>query len=573
MVIFLAIIIILILLISIITLYIYKKNIESFDDNTYAQYSKKYIIEDCVKNSNNTPSNCLNSAWVKNSKYLCGLCGENDTNPLYSYKKDGDEHYLYGCSQNHSNPFGLSWNKPDKYEPSKVNRFLGDIQTCNVFNNNATNNMYLYVCCDDKCDILLNNKKIISKTGWNQLGVYLLKNIKYGDSIKIKGVNTNKQGSMCVSYIWNKQLFILDNNGFERCANIINYELEYDYNITKQWLPNNNVPNLLPWMKNWISLKTVTNATLTFKAGDTQKVELLTNDLTVFLGIDDTGTVYLNNNVVYNKINAWNQINVFTVPNVNKDDVLKIDCVNGGGPGGIGIVYLWGGLLYTLPCNSLASFNTVANIISYTSTNCTGITYDASSIKDNLQFIPKWLNSGQGNFTFTTSIGEAGYKYLPSMDKWYTLKQNNLVGNWSVTNITNTSQMDISFTINIKTINIWRNIMHVSNQNVDCCTTGNRVPAVWVTNNTSSLYISMGTSLNGDDVFTTTTLPLNTPTDVKISWSGNNVNVYFNNVLNTSHVYNGTITPANYDAKFYIGDPWYMQDGGIEIKDFKISNT
>ena len=543
---------------------LYNKNVESFAINS--NYSKKYIIEDCVINSNNTANYCMSNAWVKNPRYLCGLCGDSEKNSLY---KNGD---LYGCPQNIMNLFGLSWSNN---KGIKVNPILGNIQTCNSFNNNSISDMYLYICCDDSCNILLNNKNIINKTGWNQQAIYHIKDVKYNDSIIINSVNSCNLGGLCISYIWNKQLFILDNNGYENSANIINYQLNFDSNINKQWTTfwsdGNYINNLLPWMKNWINMKEVkycngntTNAILNFNVGDTQNVHLLTNDLTVFMGIgNNNGTVYLNDKVVYNKNESANKLVKFVIPNVNANDVLKID-----GSISLGITYLWCGLLYILPSDTL-----VANNISYNATNCDSISYPSPLVGDTIDYMPNWLKCNSTNFTFTTLIGNSKYKYLPTIDKWYTLIQNNLVGKWNMTNITSINKMTILFTINIKTIFSWRNIIHVSNQNIDCCGTGNRVPGIWITNNTTSLYIVNGTSINGNDTFVTKNIPLNTPTDVKIIWNANNVNVYFNNILNTSYMYNGILTLANYDASFYIGDPWYSQDGGVSIKNLQIFNT
>jgi hypothetical protein len=582
------IIIFIIIFIIIITYGIYKIRNDINDNNnesfTYSQYSDKPIISDCIQNwaqiSNaSVPQQfCSTNAWVSNPKYLCGICDGSDEKPLYSFKpgNDSTKSTLFGCSPNASNSLGLSWNVPANNTVKKVNTYLGNLQTCNLANIKASSNMYIYVCADDSCTVSLNNKNIITQNGWNQLGVYLIQNVKFGDVISINAINTCGNGGMCLSYIWNGQLYILDNNGFENSANIINYTLS----INKTWLnlwSTSNVAGLLPWMNNWLGLANVptcgqgsTNATLNFKVGDTQKVNLLTNDLTIFLGIDDYGTVFLNNNKVYDKTQSWSQVATFVVPNVNENDVLTFNCVNSNNSGGIGLTYLWCGMLYTLP-SGLNQFNTTSNIINYTSTNCSDMSYTPSGINGNLHFMTKWLKSGNGNFSLTTKVGSQGWKYGPSIGTWYTLKQNNYIGQWSITNIKSNLNMTVSFTINIKSISNWRNVFHVSNSNTDWPGSGCRSPAVWVTAGASTLCIINGTSINDNDHFYTKEIPLNTPTDVKIIWSGNNVDVYLNSVLNISYIYNGTITPTNPTASFYIGDPWYTQDGNVLIKDFKIS--
>ena len=572
-------IIIIIIVIIIKTYGLNNNNNESF--SLINQYSNKYIMNDCINNwakisnASDPEQYCSTSAWVSNPKYLCGICDGSDgsnVKPLYSFHPNNDikQPKLFGCS-------GSLWTPPANNTVSKVNSYLGNLQTCNTQNINATSNMYLYVCADDNCTVSLNNKNIITQTGWNQLGVYLIQNVKFGDVISINAINTCGNGGMCLSYIWNGQLYILDNNGFENSSNIINYTLS----INKTWLnlwSTSNVIGLLPWMNNWLGLENVstcgqgtTNATLNFKVGDTQKVDLLTNDLTIFLGIDDYGTVFLNNNKVYDKTQSWSQVATFVVPNVNENDVLTFNCVNSNNTGGIGLTYLWCGMLYTLP-SGLNQFNTTSNIINYTSTNCSDMSYTPSGINGNLHFMTKWLKSGNGNFSLTTKIGDQGWKYDPSIGTWYTIKQNNYIGPWSLTNIKSNLNMTISFTINIMSIFTWRNVFHVSAQNLNCCDAGSRSPAVWVTDNASTLLICNGTSINGNDCFITKEIPLNTPTDVKIIWSGNNVNVYFNSILNISYTYNGTITPVIPTASFYIGDPWHAQDGKVQIKDFKITN-
>jgi hypothetical protein len=565
------------------------KNIESFSTNTSLNsFSKKHILDDCINNwakisnASNPELFCETNSWITNPKYLCGICDGSDEKPLYSFKpgNDSTKSALFGCSPSASNSLGLSWNVPANNTINtvkKINTYLGNLQTCNLANIKASSNMYIYVCADDNCTVSLNNKNIITQNGWNQLGVYLIQNVKFGDVISINAVNVCGGGAMCVSYIWNGQLYILDNNGFENSANIINYKLSINKEWSNIWVQYVN--KLLPWMKNWLRLAdtptciqgSTTTATLSFKIGDTQKVGLLTNDLTVFLGIDDFGKVLLNGNQVYDKNQVWNQIATFVVPNVNENDVLTFNCVNPGGPGGIGLTYLWCGMLYTLP-SGLNQFNTAANIINYTSINCSDMSYnECNGFPDNLHFMTSWLRSGSDNFSLTTKVGLQGWKYGPSIGTWYTIKQNNYIGQWSITNIKSTLSMTVSFTINIKSISNWRNVFHVSNSNVDWPGSGCRSPAVWVTAGASTLCIINGTSINDNDNFYTKEIPLNTPTDVKIIWSGNNVDVYLNSVLNISYIYNGTITPTNPTASFYIGDPWYSQDGNVQIKDFQIS--
>ena len=86
-------------------------NIESFtsSDNIYA---KNKILNNCnltwgKKNKNQ--GLCNSSSWVSDPNLLCGICGLDHNNPLYSLKNN-DGSTLYGCNENNPNPYQLSWN-------------------------------------------------------------------------------------------------------------------------------------------------------------------------------------------------------------------------------------------------------------------------------------------------------------------------------------------------------------------------------------------------------------------------------------------------------------------------------
>lgn len=92
---------------------------------------------------------------------------------------------------------------------------------------------------------------------------------------------------------------------------------------------------------------------------------------------------------------------------------------------------------------------------------------------------------------------------------------------WSSYGITDSTKMTLSFIINIKAINpSFRSITHVSNNGGDCCNPGNRVPAVWITAGSLSLYIRNDTNTINDDGFITNNLPPNIDIKVDITWNG-----------------------------------------------------
>ena len=166
------------------------------------------------------------------------------------------------------------------------------------------------------------------------------------------------------------------------------------------------------------------------------------------------------------------------------------------------------------------------------------------------------------------------WKYTNSINKWFEIPQNNYVGRWKDLKINSNNNMTIFFWINIKSINnnSFRNIFHFTNTNKNYEEKGSRVPALFVSPNSTTLYISCNLENEINSVFTTSSLTLNIPTFVTITWLNNTVKVYFNGNLIKTNTYNSNIIPATQDAFFYIGDPWYPS-GGIEIKNFSIYNN
>ena len=586
-------VVITLIIIFILFLIIYNYNflnkVECFATPTGAmnQYSKKPILDNCANNwariYNTSPNDCQTNAWVSNPKLLCGICGDSDTNPLYAFNTSNKNiPRLYGCAENAPNSIGISWKRKDTV-PS-VFPLLGNKQTCNTNNINATSGMYIYACCDDYFTISLNGKVIINQGQWNLMGVYYVSGVKYGDQIVLSGKNVCAPGGISISYIWNKELYILDNNGFENSANIINYTTTGNLGWSKLWSEGKYVNQLLPWMKNWIWLKYVncsgeqSYGTLSFKVGDTKNEGLLNNDLNVFLGVDDTATVLLNGSTIYEKKQPWNVVNNFVIPNVNINDVITINCVNGGGPSGIGLTFLWGGQLYTLP-STLSNFNSVVNMINYTSTNTFGLNYSLmSSIQNNLQFVTNWIKGpdSPGNFSLTIKMGQSGYIYPPTVNTWYTPTMSNNVGTWASLGINSNTSMTISFMINITAYNgQWRSIFHVTNTGRDCCSVGDRVPAIWVTCcSQTSLHICNSTPTNGNDYFYSNGIPLNTPTQVDIQWSGIYTYVYYGGSLVNTYYHGSMPVGADPNATVYIGDPWYPGgQAGYQIQNFSIKNS
>lgn len=412
-----------------------KKYIESFttSDNEYA---KNVIVNNCNltwgKMNSSQGDVCGESTWLTNPSLLCGICGGTPKSLLYSLTKNGKT--FYGCSTNASNPYQLAWDSLNN-STSKLSSTLGNILTCNSYNSSAISDMMLFICFDDYCSVYINGKVVTNQTGWNTEGIYHYTNLKYGDDIKIVGTNTCSPGGLALSYIWNKQLFILDNNGFEHSANIINYTVTGSTGWDNStWA--SSMPTIAPWMKNFITCaycsscsNCKTTLTIEFKVGYTKNTQL-NSDVNMFLGIDDSGIALKNGFQVYNKNQSWNNTVNFVIPNVNEGDVISINAYNVGGPGGVGVLYLWYGFVFSFPQNNIAGFNNCVNLINLTgSSNNTVNTYNYTYHQNGpgyFNLMPNWLytNNSVGNFgiqfkaTFSTLVFQlsGGYQTVPQKD-------------------------------------------------------------------------------------------------------------------------------------------------------------
>jgi hypothetical protein len=159
------------------------------------------------------------------------------------------------------------------------------------------------------------------------------------------------------------------------------------------------------------------------------------------------------------------------------------------------------------------------------------------------------------------------WKYTPSIGNFIKLNGGNVVTNWSNLNIPSSSNMSVSFTINLQNVNgDYRSIFHVTTGD-----NGNRIPAVWITAGAQSLLIINLMSNNDNAAFYTSPLPLNTNTKVDIIWQGLNVKAYFNGILNSQSTFTSPLAQTNGNANVYIADPWYST-GGFNIQDLTFYN-
>ena len=162
--------------------------------------------------------------------------------------------------------------------------------------------------------------------------------------------------------------------------------------------------------------------------------------------------------------------------------------------------------------------------------------------------------------------------YFEPSDNWYATKQNGYSIRLRDMGIRPYKNMSISFLFKIKNVaGQWRNVFHFTNTGNNCCSPGDRIPAMWVfPDNTTQLHIRFSTNSGGNDgTDSGTTMALITPVLITLIFNGNNFKFYMNNTLISDRNYNN-ITERNDNTILYIGNPWDYQDGGLLIKNFTV---
>ena len=119
---------------------------------------------------------------------------------------------------------------------------------------------------------------------------------------------------------------------------------------------------------------------------------------------------------------------------------------------------------------------------------------------------------------------------------------------------------DYSLSFNIKATEViepWGNILRFTNTSKDCCTFGDRGPAIWFWPGTTKLYIVLGDSLAGGDwslIDTNFVVPLNRDCSFKLSCVGKNITCSLD-----STVYTTTQPGSRPSGNFLVfaSDPFY----------------
>ena len=155
---------------------------------------------------------------------------------------------------------------------------------------------------------------------------------------------------------------------------------------------------------------------------------------------------------------------------------------------------------------------------------------------------------------------------------WYTIIQNGYSVQWSTLGINSNINMSISFWLKInKSHTYFRTLFRLTNNYNECCMPGDRIPYVYVgPGSNPGLYLK-----NGAYSLIKPNLPLETEKFITIVCNGsNNMYIYIDGILTTplGGTNYGPFVEANTNAILYIGDPWYVQNGGVLIKDFSIYN-
>ena len=156
---------------------------------------------------------------------------------------------------------------------------------------------------------------------------------------------------------------------------------------------------------------------------------------------------------------------------------------------------------------------------------------------------------------------------------WHTVRKGGFrssrITNLNLSN--NNPKLSISFYLKItKTYGDWRNVFHFTSTGSDCCSVGSRVPAMWVHGGSTKLYIRFDTRNGGDDgVANVEGVSLNKPVLITIIFNGDNFKYYINSDKKFEKTYNGIRSRVK-ETEFYIGDPWYNNDGGIKISGFTV---
>ena len=147
-----------------------------------------------------------------------------------------------------------------------------------------------------------------------------------------------------------------------------------------------------------------------------------------------------------------------------------------------------------------------------------------------------------------------------------------ITGGKMIAKIKHSGDYSISFTIRVtEIVGGWGSIIHFTNTGNNCCSFGDRAPAIWFYPGTTKLYIILGDSLAGGDWGLRDhdfTVPLNKDTKFKLECEGKKITCSLDGDIYTT-TQPGT-RPAG-DFIVFAGDPWH-QPATATLSNFCFSN-
>ena len=158
--------------------------------------------------------------------------------------------------------------------------------------------------------------------------------------------------------------------------------------------------------------------------------------------------------------------------------------------------------------------------------------------------------------------------YAPSKDNFVSLAAK-MVGKWSEFNINSSSNMKVSFCINIENVTkVGRSIFFIHNVGTSTSQAA-FASALYIVDNTSQLQIGLTTQQY--EFLLSPAIPLNKPTNIVILYKEKLVEVYYDDKMVKSNTFNSTVTTAIKNAEVYICAP-IGAFGGFTIKNLSFSN-
>ena len=361
---------ILLFILTIVMLYVYYlkcKKIENF--NGQSQYSKEELVDNCKNNyaitstipEDQRESFCYKNTYVTIPSFLYSICGIANEPSDNMFVVSENAQRFYGCKEGKFNSYNLDW-KNNSAKP--YSRFVSPYAVRNqveVFNDpialrNVVRPLIIYFASDQKATVTYKGKSVEYKS--HDVNSVEFADVGYGDELSVKFTSPKgERGGMGVSYIWNGNYYILENNNFDNELYTMEYSLSSDKGFSGRWTKKDTPLGMTNWRLtdkpkvsavNLVKKPKSKSNTMTIKVGESTNWDKLTNKFTMFIASDDDSDIYLDGNLVFEK-RGWDKFQSFSVENVSFGEDVVIKTKSEGGPSGISFCYVWNGFLYVLP--------------------------------------------------------------------------------------------------------------------------------------------------------------------------------------------------------------------------------